>query len=235
LKSVVVVRVASEMATGFDHYIGIDYSGAQTAFSSLSGLRVYMAGINSKPAEVLTADAKRKYWSRAGVAAWLLERLAEDAPTIIGIDHGFSFPFAYFQQYSLPHNSPAFLENFQRHWPTDGQDMYVDFVRDGHHGNGAARSGDRRWRRISEMRTRRAKSVFFFDVRAPLPNPRMRACPGFSSCADRQGSGYTSGPLMAGSLLTTNTSSPKSIRRCGVLPLRRKTETGTGVSGRSRA
>jgi hypothetical protein len=33
------------------------------------------------------------------------------------------------------------------HWPTD-EDIYVDFVRDGGSGNGAARSDDPRWRRL---------------------------------------------------------------------------------------
>ncbi|MGH9891716.1 MAG: hypothetical protein ACREA0_06990 [bacterium] len=42
--------------------------------------------------------------------------------------------------------------------------MYVDFVRDGLHGDGSARSGDSQWRRVTEVRTRTAKSVFHFDV-----------------------------------------------------------------------
>lgn len=42
--------------------------------------------------------------------------------------------------------------------------MYVDFVRDGLYGNAAARSGDSRWRRLTELRARTAKSVFHFDV-----------------------------------------------------------------------
>lgn len=41
--------------------------------------------------------------------------------------------------------------------------MYVDFIRDGHKGDGLARMGNSRWRRITEQRCR-AKSVFHFDV-----------------------------------------------------------------------
>jgi hypothetical protein len=41
--------------------------------------------------------------------------------------------------------------------------VYVDFVRDGLHGNGADRSGNTRWRRLTEERAG-AKSVFHFDV-----------------------------------------------------------------------
>jgi len=42
--------------------------------------------------------------------------------------------------------------------------MYVDFIRDGVYGNGAARQGDSRWRRLTELHARTAKSVFHFDV-----------------------------------------------------------------------
>lgn len=58
---------------------------------------------------------------------------------------------------------PAFLDDFQRHWPTD-EDIYIDFVRDGLRGNGAARIGNTRWRRLTEERAGGAKSVFHFDV-----------------------------------------------------------------------
>jgi hypothetical protein len=45
---------------------------------------------------------------------------------------------------------------------------YVDFVRDGIVGNGAARTGDPRWRRLTEIRVRAAKSVFRFDVQGQV-------------------------------------------------------------------
>jgi len=59
---------------------------------------------------------------------------------------------------------PAFLDDFHRHWPTDGDHVYVDFVRDGIRGNGAARAGSTRWRRLTEKRAGSAKSIFRFDV-----------------------------------------------------------------------
>jgi hypothetical protein len=68
------------------------------------------------------------------------EKLKENTPTLIGIDHGFSFPLQYFQKCSLPLDWAKFLDDFQLHWPTD-EDIYVDFVRDGHCGNGSVRSG----------------------------------------------------------------------------------------------
>jgi hypothetical protein len=147
----------------FEHYIGIDYSGAQTPTSSLKGLRVYMADWKSKPVEVQPPPSPRKYWTRRGIAEWLAERLSEDLTTLVGIDHGFSFPLVYFEVHHLPLNWPAFLDDFHRHWPTDGDHTYVDFVREGTCGDGTARSGNTRWRRLTEERAG-AKSVFHFDV-----------------------------------------------------------------------
>lgn len=81
----------------------------------------------------------------------------------IGIDHGFSFPLRYFEAHGLTPDWPAFLDDFQRHWPTD-KNIYVDFVRDGLVGNGGVRKGKSRWRRLTEQRAGGAKSVFHFDV-----------------------------------------------------------------------
>lgn len=128
----------------FARYIGIDYSGAETPTSSLKGLRVYLADRAIPPEEVLPPPSPRKYWTRRGIAEWLVERLSEDPPTLVGIDHGFSFPLRYFEAHQLPPDWPAFLEDFQRHWPTDEEHTYVDFVRDGSVGNGAERMGDPR-------------------------------------------------------------------------------------------
>jgi hypothetical protein len=148
----------------FDRYIGLDYSGAQTPISSLKGLRVYVADRESAPREVLPPPSPRKYWTRHGIAEWLVEQLAEDRQTLVGIDHAFSFPLRYFGTHHLPLDWPTFLDDFQRHWPTDEDHTYVEFVRDGIRGSGAARSGDRRWRRLTEVRAGSAKSVFHFDV-----------------------------------------------------------------------
>lgn len=152
----------------FDHYIGIDYSGAETPTSSLKGLRVYMADRASPPVEVQPPPSPRKYWTRRGIAEWLAERLSEEQPTLVGIDHGFSFPIEYFETHHLPPDWPAFLDDFQRHWPTDGDHTYVEFVRKGNVGNGAARSGNPRWRRLTEVRAGAAKSVFHFDVQGSV-------------------------------------------------------------------
>ena len=51
--------------------------------------------------------------------------------TLVGIDHGFSFPLAYFDRNGLPQDWPKFLVDFQKHWPTDEPRAYIDFIRDG--------------------------------------------------------------------------------------------------------
>ncbi|MDZ7582894.1 MAG: hypothetical protein U5R30_20485 [Deltaproteobacteria bacterium] len=147
----------------FSRYIGIDYSGAETQDASLKGLRVYEAGLESLPVEVEPPPSPRKYWTRRGLAEWLVARLSEDVPTIVGIDHGFSFPLRYFEVHHLEPDWPTFLDDFQKHWPTDAEHTYVDFIRHGSRGEGEARSGSARWRRITEERAG-AKSVFHFDV-----------------------------------------------------------------------
>ncbi|MBZ5698797.1 MAG: hypothetical protein LAN18_09645 [Acidobacteriia bacterium] len=154
------------MNPAFECYVGIDYSGAQTPTSSLKGLRVYEADRLIIPQEVEPPPSPRKYWTRRAIAEWLVEKLSDGKPTLVGIDHGLSFPLRYFGQYGLPHDWPLFLDDFQRHWPTD-EDIYVDFVRDGSIGKGAARSGNPRWRRLTEVRVR-AKSVFHFDVQGAV-------------------------------------------------------------------
>ncbi len=148
----------------FDRYIGIDYSGAETPSSSLIGLRMYVADRVSLPVEIPPPLSPRKWWSRREMAERLVELLSEGTPTLVGIDHAFSFPLLYFNKYQLPLDWEAFLDDFQLHWPTDDEHVYVDFVREGVHGNGVARTGKSTWRRITEIRARRAKSVFHFDV-----------------------------------------------------------------------
>jgi hypothetical protein len=151
----------------FARYVGIDYSGAETPSASLKGLRVYLAEGAAPPVEVLPPPSPRKYWSRRGIAEWVVEKLVENVPTLVGIDHGFSFPLRYFETHGLKLDWPSFLDDFQSHWPTD-EDIYVEFVRDGLRGNGAARMGNTRWRRLTEERAGSAKSVFHFDVQGSV-------------------------------------------------------------------
>jgi len=151
----------------FSRYVGIDYSGAQTPTASLKGLRVYRADGHAEPVEVPPPPSPKKYWTRRGVAEWIVELLGDDITTLVGIDHAFSFPLQYFETHGLKLDWAAFLDDFQRHWPTDDDLTYVDFVRDGIRGNGAARTGNSRWRRLTDVRAG-AKSVFHFDVQGSV-------------------------------------------------------------------
>lgn len=141
----------------FERAVGIDYSGAGLPDKGLPGLRVYMYGSRTDPQEI--APVSGKYWSRQGLARWLEERLCEPVPTIVGLDHGFSFPLAYFRQYDLPLDWNLFLNDFCRHWPADTQT--VESIR--RSAGGQIRTGSARWRRECERRAG-AKSVFHFDV-----------------------------------------------------------------------
>ena len=80
----------------FERCVGIDYSGAETPTASLKGLRVYRTDGNAQPEEVPPPPSPRKYRTRRGIAEWLVEWLAEDALTLVGIDHGFKLPLRYF-------------------------------------------------------------------------------------------------------------------------------------------
>lgn len=151
----------------FERYFGIDYSGAQTPTRSLPGLRLYAATRSQPPIEVLPPPSPRKYWTRRGMAEWLAKELRHAPPTLVGIDHGFSFPSQYFETHQLPQDWPHFLDDFCHHWPADLDHMCIDFIRNGTSGQGAERSGNPRWRRLTELRCR-AKSVFHFDVQGSV-------------------------------------------------------------------
>ena len=152
----------------FNRYIGIDYSGAETADSSCKGIRVFMAEGSGEPVQIQPPPSPRRYWTRRGLAEWLCEELAAETPTIVGIDHGFSFPIAYFDRYQLPRDWPNFLLDFQRHWPTHEPHTYIDFIRDGLIGEGSKRMGENTWLRLTERWTATAKSVFLFDVQGSV-------------------------------------------------------------------
>lgn len=151
------------MGTRFLRYVGVDYSGAETIESYLPGLSAYVAAPDHPPFEIMPLGGRR-YWTRQSLARGLADLLSDGVPTMVGVDHAFSFPLSYFRKYKLARDDwRAFLDDFCAHWPTDEPHTYVDFVRDGLCGQGHARSGSSRSRRLVEQRCR-AKSVFHFDV-----------------------------------------------------------------------
>jgi hypothetical protein len=152
----------------FGRYIGIDYSGAEPADSSCKGLRVFVADGSGEPMQVQPPPSPRRYWTRRGLAEWLCNELGGETPTIVGIDHAFSFPLAYFEKYRLSSDWQDFLVDFQHHWPTDERNTYVSFIREGTAGRGLKRTGERSWLRIAEQWTPAAKSVFGFGVQGEV-------------------------------------------------------------------
>ncbi len=147
----------------FQRYLGIDYSGARTPECGLPGIRAYAASPEIAPAEIAPPRGRRRHWSRRDLANWLVGELREGPRTLVGIDHSFSFPQSYFDAHGLGSDWNAFLEDFRRHWPTHLPGVSVESVRRGEVGDGSARAGSARWRRLAERRSR-AKSVFHFDV-----------------------------------------------------------------------
>lgn len=71
----------------FQHYIGIDYSGAQTPTSRLKALQVYKAADSGEPVKVSTPTEGAKNWSRLEIAQYCLKVLESGEPMIMG------FPF----------------------------------------------------------------------------------------------------------------------------------------------
>jgi len=138
----------------FQTHIGIDYSGAATPEARLKGIRVAIA--KQGQCELVRPGQN---WSRRDTAEWLLEILKKTEPAIVGIDHGFSFPIAWFETHGIPKTWSDFLKVFTRDFPTDQHGSKVDDFRK----NPRTRPGNARWRRQAEIRCG-AKSVFHFDV-----------------------------------------------------------------------
>jgi hypothetical protein len=188
----------------FDLYIGIDYSGAQTPTSRLNGLQVYAARPGELPEQIKTpaiavslAQGQKnrqslpRYWTRSEIALWLIGLAKEGTRFIAGIDHGFSFPASYFKRYGLT-SWPQFLDDFIRHWPTDRDHMYVDFVRDGvvEEDGGPppnSRIGSAKELRLCERWTSSAKSVFQFDVQGSVAKSTHAGIPWLKRIRDEAG------------------------------------------------
>lgn len=148
----------------FERYVGIDYSGAKTPDSRLRGLRVFMMAKGGSDAfEVPSQTSGANKWTRRELSEWLGEILSEKVPTIVGIDHAFSFSQEYFQWHCIPHCWDKFLDDFCDHWPTDQRGASVYQMRRSGDPKIEARSGDISWKRQTEMGNP-AKSVFHFDV-----------------------------------------------------------------------
>ena len=169
----------------FELFVGIDYSGAEVANARLMELQVFAAGPGSEPALVPTPAIARahaeggralhsipRYWTRSEIAWWIIKLVKDGESALVGIDHGFSMPDSYFKRYGLK-SWDAFLADFRRYWPTDEDNVYVEFVREGTVWDRQPRPPGERTGRSSEFRlcerwTSSAKSVFQFDVKGTV-------------------------------------------------------------------
>ncbi len=139
----------------FAAWVGIDYSGAATADTRLSGLRVCVADRDgAPPAEVRPADGG--HWTRRMVADWMETWIKDGPPALFGIDHGLGFPVAWWGEGGGGWD--ALLDRFVARFPADIPGATVRALR-----AGAGAWGDARWRRECD-RAAGAKSIFHFDV-----------------------------------------------------------------------
>jgi len=165
----------------FQHYVGIDYSGAATPVTRLSGLRVFRATPNEDPVKVHPPNHEGRNWTRKEIAEWCVDRLRENSPVIIGIDHAFSFPMTYMERYHIK-DWHLFLSNFCRHWPTHINDNRVADLRENN-----ARSGKPNELRLAEKWTSSAKSVFRFDMQGQVAMSSHAGIPWLKCIMDQVG------------------------------------------------
>jgi hypothetical protein len=102
-------------------------------------------------------------------------------------------------------------------------------VRDGIVGNGGARRGETRWRRLCEEGTR-AKSVFQFDVQGQAAKATHAGIPWLRFLRRKLASKVPFGPSTAGNPLPEPPSSARSIQPSGSTPSRSRIEPSTSTT-----
>ena len=178
----------------FDGYVGIDYSGAETPTSSLKGLRVYMADRGSPPVRCSRRRARASTGRGAGSpSGWSsgfpkTGRHWSASTTRSPFRCGISRPIA-----CCPIGRPSSMT-----FNTIGRPMATTFTSIlfamASVGNGAARSGNTRWRRLTEDTGRGAKSVFHFDVPGSVAKSTHAGLPWLRYIRQQMG---RSGPFLA--------------------------------------
>lgn len=149
----------------FQRYIGIDYSGADTADKRLKGLQVFEASEELLPwriAPPLAEQIGAVNWTRREIAEWLVNNAMQDELFIAGIDHAFSFPQSYLDRYGRT-SWDEFLEDFITHWPSHNRNTTVESLREDN-----PRTGGSDEYRLTDRWTSSAKSVFRFDFQGEV-------------------------------------------------------------------
>lgn len=152
------VRPLHPLKARFTRYIGIDYSGAKYPTTPLRGLQIYESLCGGEPTRVgpMSVPHNARNWTRCTLAKYLEQVLVEKGAVVVGIDHGFSFPYTYMDRHDI-RTWDAFLADFVQHWPTDCSNKQVDRLIFGN-----PRRGKPNEFRLCEKWTSSAKSVFQF-------------------------------------------------------------------------
>lgn len=143
----------------FQQYIGVRYSGRKGPGDPIREIKVFLAVEDHEPFQELSGHASGR-WSRRELSEWLLGKLTEGNPVIVGLDHAFSFPQSYMDRHGLK-SWDDFLRDFEENWPTDKVT-----VRELLPGN--PRSGDPDEHRLTGQWTAFPKSVFQWDIQDSL-------------------------------------------------------------------
>jgi len=202
----------SDHSPAFDRYIGIDYSGAQTPDQSLKGLRAYVAYRSSSPAP---PPSPRKYWTRKGLAQWLVEIFREDIPTIVGIDHSFSFPIRYFETH---HILPDWQTSFSMTSRLTGPQIATTRTLISSGMGVAVREKNAAGEPVGDgsQKSEPVQNQFFtstFPIRWPsLPRP---VCPGCGTCGGKSVIAFSAGRSTAGMFLRGTPLLLRSTHPCG--------------------
>jgi hypothetical protein len=159
------VKTERTSMTRYSTFIGIDYSGAQHSTKPLTGIQVYRSQDGQKITKIIPENQTSDKWCRSELALWLIQIISQQThPMIVGIDHAMSFPLEYFEKYNLPHDWSSFLDDFELKWPTHFNNNTVSALLKQNLGDPEGRSGDSKWRRLTDRKTKGAKSVFHFGV-----------------------------------------------------------------------
>ena len=154
----------------FQRYIGIDYSGQGYPTRSYAGLAVCTVDAKGNHHFPCPSKGGPEHWSRENIAYWLVDRLREqNIPTLVGIDHAFSFPLEYFRWHLPGGDWDDFLDDFREYWPTERcgvtvRSQYIkQLMRMMGIEKGQFRFGLPNWFRLTDPRG--AKSAFDFLVK----------------------------------------------------------------------
>ena len=146
----------------FNNYIGIDYSGAKTSLSRLAQLQIYAANPESNPRRINPPEKGCKNWCRKELTLHLKETLKSKKTTIIGIDHGLSFPYNFFKKNNL-RNWDLMIAFVSKTWKTSHDYITVEDAR-----KVVGSPGQATDYRLTEKWMPAAKSVFHFDVQGSV-------------------------------------------------------------------